>query len=250
MSIFSLGFFGVAAAGIATMTGAFERGDIDEASRQGVLAGPAVVEQAMSHPARTTRLAAVVAAPLVEGRAELLGELSTLAGHGDRRTAIPAARAARTIARELARQELPDDLATDDVAMWRSLFDHLARHQSRYIEVRVLALDTVVALSAVLDPGSLGFDLKGALDDPDPAYRAIAIANVPRPTPVAALVPLADTVKNDADEKVALAAANVLCGDDPDAALPLLAAQGLDRIKTLAAGKPVRLVRDAQRCLR
>ncbi len=49
MSIFSLGFFGAfAVAGIVTMTDAYERGDVDEASRQGVLAGPAIVEEGVA----------------------------------------------------------------------------------------------------------------------------------------------------------------------------------------------------------
>ena len=231
------------------MTGAFERGDLDETSRQGMLAGPAVVEGALSATTRSTQLAAIVAAPRVEGSAELLPALATRAGGGDRRTAIPAARAARTIARELATRELPDDLATDDIAGWRAQFDQLAGNPQRFIEVRVLALDTVTSLAQILDPGALGFDLATALGDVDPAYRAIAIANVPRPTPAPAMAPLANTVKNDADDKVALEAAQVLCGDDPAAARPLLAAQGLDRIKKLVAGKPARTIRDASRCL-
>src|SRR5688572_16998702 len=116
MSIFSLGFFGAfAIAGIATMTDAFERGDIDEASRQGVLAGPSIVEEAFDVPVRSTKLAAIVAAPRVEARPELLPALAELASSADRRVAIPAAHAARTIARELSLRELPDDIADDDV---------------------------------------------------------------------------------------------------------------------------------------
>lgn len=231
------------------MTGAFERGDHDEASRQGVLAGPAVVEAALASPVRTSQLAAVLAAPRVEARAELLPALASLAGSADRRAAIPAAHAARTIARELATRELPDDLATDDVATWRALFEQLAKHRHRFIEVRVLALDTVASLGDMLDPGGLGIDLAGALGDPDPGFRAAAIAVVPRPTPANARAPLANTVINDADDAVALAAAQVLCGDDRAPALPLLGAQGLDRIKKLVAGKPARTVRDAATCL-
>src|SRR6476660_2747853 len=86
MSIFSLEIFGVIA-GIAAMTAALERGDLDEASRQGMLAGPAVVEGALSAPDRSSQLAAIVAAPHVEGSAELLATLATVAGGGDRRVA-------------------------------------------------------------------------------------------------------------------------------------------------------------------
>src|SRR5439155_18983443 len=125
MSIFSLGFLGiVAAAGIASMTGAFERGDLDETSRQGTLAGPGIVENGLAPTQRrSTQLAAIESAPHVEDRAELLPALASLAGGPDRRTAIPAALAARTIARELAAHELPDDLGSDDIQTWRALFE-------------------------------------------------------------------------------------------------------------------------------
>lgn len=235
------------------MTASFEAGDRDEASRQGVAAGPAVVEEALASPVRATQLAAITAAPAVEARVELLPALATAMGSGDRRTAIPAARAARTIARELAQSirngEDADEVGTDDVATWRALFDVVAKNTHRFIEVRVLALDTVAALAQVLDPTELGFDLAAALADPDPALRAIAVGNVPRPTPEAARAPLANAVKNDAEDKLALAAAQVLCGDDPQAALSLLGAQGIDRIKTLVGGKPPRTTRDARQCL-
>jgi hypothetical protein len=251
MSIFSLGFFGaVAVAGITTMTGAYERGDVDEASRQGVLAGPAVVEQALASSVRATQLAGIAAAPAVEGRAELLPALANVASGADRRTAIPAALAARSIARELAKDDLPDDLGEDDVMTWRALFDQVAHDENRFIEVRVFALDTVSSLAQTLAPTSIGFDLASALADPDPAFRAAAVALVPRPTPAALRAPLAKTVNDDADEGVALAAAGTLCSDARDPAIALLGARGLERVRKLVAGKPARLTQDALRCLR
>ena len=106
MSIFSLGFFGAfALAGIATMTDAFERGDVDEASRQGVLAGPAVVEAGLRSPVRTTQLAAIAGAPTVEAAPELLPALAATAASAGRSSArssttgaarIPASCSART----------------------------------------------------------------------------------------------------------------------------------------------------------
>jgi len=251
MSIFPLGFFGAfAVAGIATMTDAYQRGDIDEASRQGVLAGPAVVEQALHSTTRATQLAAIVAAPYVEARPELLPALADVASGADRRTAIPAAQAARQIARELATEELPDDIGEDDVMTWRALFDQVAHSESRFIEVRVLALDTVTSLAQTITPSSIGFDLAAALHDRDPAFRAAAVQLVPRPTPAALRAPLADAVKDDADDKVALAAAKALCGDARDPALAQLGARGLERVKKLVAGKPQKLTRDAMRCLK
>src|SRR5690348_14441508 len=123
MSIFSLTILVVSAAGIGSMTAAMDRGDIDEAGRQGMLAGPVVVEKALAGPARATELAGIAAAPAVEDRAELLPALAALAAGPDRRTAIPAARAARTIARELAAHDLPDDLAPADLEPWRAAFE-------------------------------------------------------------------------------------------------------------------------------
>lgn len=232
------------------MTDAYERGDVEEASRQGLLAGPVVVEEGLRSTIRSTQLAAIAAAPYVEARPELLPALAAVATGTDRRTAIPAARAARAIARELAKDNLPDDIAADDVMMWRGLFDQIAHAQPRFIEVRVLALDTVASLAQTLSPSSLGFDLTWALDDPDPAFRAAAVALVPRPTPTALRAPLADAVKDDADTKVAFAAAQVLCGDHREPALALLGARGLERVKKLVTGKPPRATRDAMRCLK
>jgi hypothetical protein len=250
MSIFSLGFLGAfAVAGITTMTDAWQKGDVDEASRQGVLAGPAVVEDALKSHARASQLAAIAAAPGVEARAELLPALADVASRPDRRVAIPAAQAARTIARELAMNDRPDDIGDDDIATWRALFDQIAHNQGRAIEVRVLALDTVTALAQSVTTDSLGFDLVGALADPDPAYRAAAVSLVPRPTPAKLRTALGNAVQNDANDYVALVAAQALCGDGKDVALAPLGARGLERVKRLVKEAPPQLTRDAKHCL-
>jgi hypothetical protein len=165
-----------AAAGIVSMTTAYQRGDLDETARQGALAGPVVVEKALASTIRATQLAAIVAAPAVEDRAELLPALARVAAGPDRRVAIPAARAALIIATDLAKHELADDLAPDDLQTWRTTFEDVARSTTHPIEVRLLALDTCHALAHVLDPAALGFDLDAALKDPDPAIRAVAQA--------------------------------------------------------------------------
>jgi hypothetical protein len=164
------------AATAASMTAAFQRGDLDETARQGALAGPVVVEKALASTDRATRLAAIVAAPTVEDRAELLLALARVAAGPDRRVAIPAARAARTIAVDLAHHELADDLAPDDIRTWRAAFETIARTADHPIEVRVIALDTCNALAHVLDPDDLGFDRAALLRDPDPAIVAAARA--------------------------------------------------------------------------
>lgn len=240
MSIFSLSFVGVLAVGIgfaaaastastattAAMTDAFERGDIDEATRQGSIAGPVVVEAGLGSASRPVQLASIVSAPFVEDRLELLSTLATLAAGPDRRTAIPAAMSARAIARELAREdELPDDIGEDDVATWRARYEAIAANRSHFIEVRVLALDTIAALGHV--------DVVRALEDPDADFRAAAVALVPTPTPEPLFAPLAKAIREDADVDVVRAAAIAVC-EQKDKAVALLGAQGLGRLKKLA----------------
>jgi hypothetical protein len=249
MSIFLLKFLG-AAAGIASMTAAVERGDLDEAARQGAMAGPAVVEQALRSNVRETVLAGIVAAPASEDRAELLVALAKVAGGGDRRTAIPAARAARTIAERLAKKELPDDIAADDVQAWRDVYEHLALAKGRVIEVRIAALETASALGHVADPMALGFDLAKVMADPDPALRVAALELIPRPTAKAMYAVIVPAL-GDASAAVSFAAADSLCadaGDDPAAVKAALGATGTAQIKAIAKTHPA--AKDLARCVR
>jgi hypothetical protein len=163
----------MSAAGIGSMTAAIDRGDIDEAARQGALAGPATVETALGSSARRAVLAGIAAAPSVEDRAELLPALAHVAAGADRRTALPAARAARGISRWLAAHELADDLAPADVDAWRAAFADLALARDHFVEVRVAALGAANALAHVSDPSALGFDA-ALLTDPDPLVAAEA----------------------------------------------------------------------------
>lgn len=244
------------------MRAAIDRGDIDEAARQGGLAGPAVIAQALAAPDRAARLAAIAAAPtatdLVAGRADLLGPLAIAAAQPDRRTAIPAARAARIIARSLygharppgAANALPDDLAPADVAAWRLAWAELAAAPERWIELRIVALDT----AAALDPDGVGVSIGAALADPDPAYRRAAIALVPMPVPAGMRGALAGAVAKDADPDVALDAAATLCTDlaidPPRPILEALGAPGLERIRSLVGGRGAAVaIRSAARCL-
>lgn len=222
------------------MTAAVERGDLDEAARQGMQAGPAVVAQALHAKSRTTILAGIVAAPAVEDRAELLADLAKLAAGGDRRVAIPAALAARQIAELLGKKDLPDDLAPDDIQAWRASFEKIAVTRGYPIEVRLASLETAASLEHVLDRDQLGFDLATALADPDPLLRAAALDLVPRPiegTLRATIIP----ALADRDAGVALAAANTLCADDDKTGVDL------DRVRALVKGHPQA---EAARCLK
>lgn len=193
---------------LATMRAAMQHHDPDEAARQGMLSGPAVVAQALRDPDRLTRLAGIAAAPRVEDRYELLRDLARVAGGPDRRTAIPAAEAALQIARDLAKHP-QDDLADDDLARWHDAWLAIADRGDRWIEVRIKAIDVAAALGEV--PLST---------DPDPAVR-LATVEVTH-------APLADVVDKDVDDKVALAAAKIMCSDG----VPLTPA-GAARMKAL-----------------
>lgn len=258
----------IGAAGIASMRTAMEAGDLERAAHQGVLAGPRVVEQALASPDRATRLAGIAAAPATDARIELLEPLAAAAAGPDRRSAVPAAHAGRTIARELARDvaqtDLPDDIAPEDVLRWRDAWGEIALDRTRWIEVRVVALDVAANLDASVHvsstgamadraaasppatslpaagaPGSrtttsgrittggIGIDLATALADPDPGFRRAVVALAPVPLPPAMRAPLASTVVTDTDPLVALGAAQALCADlVADPAPPILTALG------------------------
>ena len=199
-------------AGLASMRAALDRGDVDEAARQGALAGPAVVEQALTAGDRATRLSAIAAAPLSSGRIELLAPLARAAQGPDRRIAIPAAKAARAIAIELSQHDLPDDLAPADLVHHRHAWTALALDRERWISLRVFALDTAAALDRLATSG-IGVALPSALTDPDPSFRRAVLDVVPMPVPPAMRAALASTVARDVEPHVALAAAAVLCAD-------------------------------------
>jgi hypothetical protein len=163
----------LAAAGIASMTAALDRGDLDEVARQGAMAGPSIVGDALASHDRATQLAGIVAAPAVEDRVELLPALARIAAGHDRRTAIPAARAALAIAHAFGEHERPDDIAADDVETWRATFEHVALAQDALVETRVIALEVAHALV----PDQLGFDLATLLADRD-ADVALAAAQI------------------------------------------------------------------------
>ena len=233
------------------MRAAMDRGDADEAGRQGALAGPAIVEQALASPDRTTRLAGIAAAPATEDRAELLDALARLAAGPDRRTALPAARAARTIARELANKDPADDLAPEDLTLWRATYAKLAADRTRWIELRVIALDTASALAS----DGAGLPLDTALADPDPALRRAALVNLAVPVPVEHRARIAKTVVTDTDILVALTAGQILCADlAVDPARPILDAlgePGLARLRTAVAdaSAPRIALKEIARCL-
>jgi hypothetical protein len=183
MSIFTLAIFNASVAGIASMVAALDRGDVDECSRQGQLAGFSIVSKALTSSVARERLAGGIAAPAVEDAAELLPVLAIAASAADHRIAVPAARAAWTIAHVLAEHGLPDDLTPDDIDAWRASFELIAHDHDRFVEVRVRALAIATELAHVVDPRAVGFDAKLFAADADPDVRAEAAALAPYDIP-------------------------------------------------------------------
>ena len=152
-------------------------------------------------------------------------------------------------------QASADDVAYDDLAGWRATWGTLAADPARPIEVRVLALDTAVALAA--DATS---EIEPALQDRDPALRRTAIADTPVPVPASLRSPLARLITSEPEPGVALAAAAVLCADlatDPaPPVLEALGAPGLVRLRALitasgtsAPAPATYVLQGAARCL-
>ena len=207
--------------------------------RQGALAGPAVVEQALAAQSRTTRLAAIAAAPLDRGprraaaRARRPRRRPRSADRDPRR-----ARRAHDRARARGRTSSPDDLAADDFAGWRALFESIAESPDRFVEVRCSRSTPRSArrLSTSARPArrlrSACVRAAGARSGPASRARctaAAARADRARPMPI----------RRSRSRPRAL-----LCADDPKAAVAALGTVGVARLAKLPRD------RDAARCLR
>ncbi len=91
----------------------------------------------------------------------------------------------------------------------RAAWAKLAADRTRWIELRVLALDTASALA----PDGAGVPLDAALADPDPALRRIAIEDLVSPLAAEHRTAVAKALVSDTDDAVARAAGAALCFD-------------------------------------
>ena len=234
------------------------------------------LEAALVGPDRGARLAAIAAADAAPDAGGLLDELAVAAGGWDRSAAAPAARAARVIARRLVDgevaggrsdrpppgevPELDDDALAAAMAAWRAI----ALRGDRWADVRVHALEVVVALAAVraqgegaLAPAS-AYDVVALAGDPDPEVRRAALELIAVPAPIDVRVALVERLVGDPVPAVRLAAAQALCAGLPRDAAAVLVALGPDGLQALrdvaapdvAAGAvPGAAALDAARCL-
>lgn len=232
--------------------------DLDRARRAAAAGPPEELEARLRSPVRAVRLAAIAAADASPDRAGLLAELAAAAGGWDRSLAAPAARAARVIARGLIGDEgaaggglaglppgevveLDDDELARAIDAWRAL----AGRADRWADVRVAALEIVVALVAVRRELAAGpvtaDDLTAFAADADPEVRRAAIELTAVPAPVGARAGLVARLVGDPVVAVRLAAAQALCADLPrDAAAVLTALGGAGRaaVRELVAPAP------------
>ena len=219
--------------------------DLDRARRDAAAAPAEALEARLRSPVRAVSLAAIAAADASPDRAGLLAELAVAAGGWDRSLAAPAARAARVIARGLIGDEvaagggpaglppgevveLDDDELARAIDAWRAV----AGRADRWADVRVAALEIVVALVAVRRELAAGpvtaDDLTAFTGDADPEVRRAAIELTPVPAPVGARAGLVGRLVGDPVVAVRLAAAQALCADLPRDAAAVLTALGDD----------------------
>jgi hypothetical protein len=145
----------------AHLVRAAQAGHRSELARLGARAGArglrpllGVEEPAATPPAREVRLAAVLAAPAAEDAWDLLAPLAVHAAGPDRLLAASAAASAAVIAVRLHRDwsgahEAQESAPADLVGVQQRWLD-VARDPGRWVDVRVLALETAVALGRVL----------------------------------------------------------------------------------------------------
>lgn len=210
---------------------------------------------------RAAHLAAALAAPAAEDAWALLAPLAMHAAGPDRILAVAAAASAAHIGARLQREWHPvyeaQDIDPARLAAARQRWHELAVDPGRWIDVRVLSLETSARLGQALrhatrgapaSPGSdpaagLAAELAAAARDPEPALRRAAFELMidpddPLEGELGALAGAA--VRDDADPRVALAAAQALCGGtgagaDPAPALAALGHAGRARLRALLA---------------
>ncbi|HTJ40470.1 MAG TPA: hypothetical protein VL463_00180 [Kofleriaceae bacterium] len=232
---------------ILPVVAAFDRGDHDEVAREGAKLGAAGLAPLLRSDRADAAIEAAASAP--DGY-ELLVDLAAVAGGWDRARAAPAARVAAHIADAMddaTERDLPDDALAAAQDAWAAI----ARAPDRWADVRVHALEVAAHVARARHAG-LGYDLAAFLHDPDPEVRRAAIELVPAPLPADLLAPIAAAISADDDDTVALAAAQIVCGELASApADPIVAAvgdRGLDRIRALVRSHPKSI--EAKRCLR
>jgi hypothetical protein len=244
----------------ARLVRAAQAGHRSELARLGARAGARglrplllAADPAAAPPAREVRLAAVLAAPAAGDAWDLLAPLAAHAAGPDRLLAASAAASAAAIAVALQR-DWPDAHEAQESAP-AALIEaeqrwlDVARDPGRWVDVRVLALETAVATGRVLradarpaapdrpaapgrppasapprsparPPGDAPGDAPGAdpagflvvfAADAEPALRRAAYELLDAPLADAERALAARAVAGDADADVALAAAQALC---------------------------------------
>lgn len=235
--------------------------DADAIARAGARSSARELELAFASPDRLTRLAASRASPHCADSWVLLLPLAWAARDPDRALAAEAARAAVFIARDFDRdrvrlEEIPDDRVRARLEAWR----RVGATPDLWPDVRVLALETSVALAAALGPDALPedvpYDVTARLGDHEPEVRRAALELLPTAPEELPREAIADRVTRDEDETVALVAAQILCaglffGDDARAALAAMGEPGLERLRKLVErpAAPAAAALDAARCL-
>jgi hypothetical protein len=265
----------------ARLARAARAGNRSELMRLGARAGarglrPILIAEdpGVAPPERPARLAAVLAAPAAEDAWDLLSALAVHAAGPDRLLAASAAASAALIATRLHRDWYAvsdqQEIAPATLAEAQQSWLELVADSGRWVDVRVLALETSVSLGRVLhafagdvrtetsrgparEPAGVLAELTA---HPEPALRRAAFELLAAPLTVEQRTAAARAVADDPDPDVALAAAQALCsglafGDAPAPILAVLREPARARLRTLItapAHLPAARI-DAARCL-
>lgn len=230
---------------------AFWNGDRLEMERAGWNLGAARLADLIEGDDRPRAMAAFEAAPHAADAHALFDLLAEVAREPDRARAAAAGRAAARIARDLDRERARHlELGGGGLARAAAAWREIAADDGRDADVRVRALETAAGIASA-DPGQgLGFRLEAAAADADPEIRRAAFELTRRPLSEGRAALAAERAREDADDRVALAALQAVCGDLAlgEAAGPRLAAlgeDGLARARALVADPPPDAIRPA-----
>jgi hypothetical protein len=214
------------AAFAAEWTDLFRDGNRTELERLGGQAGAQAIAVEIASGERPKVLAALRAAPGAADSWALLGALAHIAEEPDRSLALEAALVATELSHGLdefmiEEQEIP----RHDLLLWHQAWVRVATTENRWIDIRIYALEVAGVLHALLQaPVRPEFAWKSFFEDADDEMRAAAIQLAPRSQ--ALLVEAARLVKDDKIDRVALSAAQRLCG--PIGSVDIAASKSLD----------------------
>ncbi len=228
-------------------------GNESQLRRIGERMGAPNIGKLMMSPQRLSAIAAVVSVTHTQEGYEYLPFLAQAAARPDHSIAARAAEVAEALSSAVSLAELEEqELSNHELSRWQMQWIAIANDSQRWMDIRVLSLETAVHLHTLQAPDKRAeLDWEQFLTDKSPTMRAALLSLLPRSAHFTPLVLV--LLQNDTSTAVAMRSAQWLCGPlsgdrEPQ---PILDEQSMSRVLTLAGNKGIDISRktDLLACL-